>query len=373
MEDIAEDSPIKIVPKLTIKMDGSATDSPFYVDKSPRSEQKIPKITLKTGTDHAIIIRHNQLNQLPKITIKTKSVVDSSNSVETTMHGSPNKLMARQINDPVNEERVPKIMISRDKTGVCDVLEKVVESKCSIAPVELETIEILSSSSNCSSDVKIAVSGVEAEPETIEVDDNDEEEENGIDVDVEEEVEQVKVAEETEAIEIVAVESTIQVEPEVDEIPMDMPKVRKRGRPRKQVFEGAEQKKTDDKVRVFPVDEDSSSQKPEEETPATPVIATRKFFVLVRKRLLKESFSSSITTETEILARERKGKRTWSTGDTKYTQDPNGWIKTQSKSRESEKIWRERVDCETSATPGSVRRGNTNGSFGYHRQRHKRR
>lgn len=243
MEDIADDSPIKIVPKLTIKMDG--TNSPFYVDKSPRSEQKIPKITLKTSTDHAIIIRHNQLNQLPKITIKTKSV---ESSVETAMHGSPNKLMARQINDPVNEERVPKIMISRDKTG---------DEKKSAA--EVETIEILSSSSNCSSDVKIADSGVEAE-ETIEVDD---EEHNGLD-DLQKMEETI-----TEEAVVIVENSQTEVVPvvinEVDELPMDMPpKVRRRGRPRKQIFEGAgNEKKSDDKLRIFPVDDDSSSQKPD--------------------------------------------------------------------------------------------------------------
>lgn len=271
MEDIAEDNS-KIVPKLTIKMDGSATE--FYVDKSPRSEQKIPKITLKTSTDHAIIIRHNQLNQLPKITIKTKNV---ESSVETAMHGSPNKLKARQINDPVNEERVPKIMISRDKT--VDLLEKVESKLLQKSVAEVETIEILSSSSNCSSDVKIADSGVEAE--TIDV---DEDEENGIEIDSD------KVEEKTEAIVIVE-DNKIQIDPEneVDELPMDLPKVRRRGRPRKQTFEGGDnEKKSDDKLRIFPVNNDNdSSQKSEEQ----PVAATRKYFhVFSGKHNLKPSF-----------------------------------------------------------------------------------
>lgn len=264
MEDIAEESPIKIVPKLTIKMDGSATDSPFYVDKSPRSEQKIPKITLKTSTDHAIIITHNQVNQLPKITIKTKSV---DSSAETTMHGSPNKLMARQINDPVNEERVPKIMISRDKTG--DLIDKV-DLKCTHKKVaEVETIEIMSSSSNCSSDVKITESGVEAE--TIELEDNDEEE-NGVDL------ENGKLEEVTEAVVLIE-DSQIQLVPEndIDELPMDMPKVRRRGRPRKQTFEGGDnEKKPDDQLNIFPTDVESS-QKPEE----IPVLTTRKYSHIV--------------------------------------------------------------------------------------------
>lgn len=280
MEDIAEDNSIKIVPKLTIKMDGSATDSPFYVDKSPRSEQKIPKITLKTGTDHAIIIRHNQLNQLPKITIKTNTTKSVENSVqETAMHGSPNKLMARQINDPVNEERVPKIMISRDKTGDVSV-EKVQQSSQSESKQQtvhdVETIEILSSSSNCSSDVKIPDSGLEAETETVLV----EEDVNGLEtMENENEEENVVIMEEkTEAIHIVEnheqIVDPVQTDEVVDEIPIDMPpKVRRRGRPRKQVFEDPNKKTDDSTVKVVPADEESS-QKPEEESQSA---VTRKY------------------------------------------------------------------------------------------------
>lgn len=101
------------IPKLCIKTNTLTTD----VSEEPTAS-KIPKLTIKTGQEHAVIITQHNDNAknsggIPKMTIKTKSLdmVDDANAVESCVGDKIPKLTIKT-NNPLNES-IPKLCINK--------------------------------------------------------------------------------------------------------------------------------------------------------------------------------------------------------------------------------------------------------------------
>lgn len=122
------------IPKLCIKGNMICPD----MNNEETSNSKIPKLTIKTGQEHAVIITQrndhvNNLGGIPKLTIKTKSL--------DMIEDSPNSLSGSLVDNISTIEKIPKITIktSNTNTNSLDSTNIIVGPKRSVIKTQYES------------------------------------------------------------------------------------------------------------------------------------------------------------------------------------------------------------------------------------------